>query len=293
MAITGQINLVKDQTAFFAPIVLGGGKPTTGFVPFTNDSFTVEMIGFFSPGGPIPIEIPMIVTAKANTAKGTFTLPEFPSALNVTDVWIILTHAGQPFYRSQQFKYSRAKEGGLDIYLFQPSLPTSDGIAAGTISKALGGSSLPGNTTLTAKPWGLGVAGSEGQADVQFGVAIVPDTSWNLSSFIDLNLNGWNINVGWPSSWCKSADDILSDIKSGLSKDDSQANSFIKGQIQDILEKPPVGLSAQLAGTLLKNVSVTFTTIVFPNSHEWALSNTTDNTIVMAVHPTLGYPRGW
>jgi hypothetical protein len=290
MAITGRVNLITDQNKFFAPIVLGEGKPTSGFAPFTKHSFDVMLMGWL----PSPLPVPLPIFENVDTVNGSFALPEFPGSLNIDDVSISLSHGGRPFYRSQKFKYARAKEGGLDIYLYQPSLPPSDGISAGTISQALSGSKLPGNTKLTAKPWGLGVAGSEGQADVQFGVGVVPDSSSDLGLFVDLQLNGWNIHVGWPQDWfCPDADDILASIKTALQKDDSKINGFIKTQIDQILEKPPVSLSSTVANILLDHVSVTFTTIVFPSAHVWGLSNTTDKTIVMSVHPTLGYPRRW
>jgi hypothetical protein len=288
MAITGRVNRITDQTAFFTPIVGGTGKPTSGFAPLTKESFTVTMIGWLPAP---PLYFPFF--ANVDTVNGSFALAEFPGSLDVDDVSISLSHGSRPFYRSRKFKYARAKEGGLDIYLYQPILPRSDGIAAGAISQALSGSSLPGNTTLTASSWGLGVAGSEGQADIQFGVNIVPDTSFDLGLSVDLQLNGYNIQVGWPTDWCTSPDDILNSIKSALNTDDSQVNGFIKKQILQMLQKPPVGLPGTLANTLLDRVSITFTTIVFPNSHTWGLSNTTDKTIIMAVHPTLGYPRDW
>src|SRR5262249_34481036 len=101
-----------------------------------------------------------------NAVNGRFSLPEFPAGFNVRDASLNLVHLGQPFYRTQSFTYARAKEGGLNIYLYQPPLPPSEGVTAGAISGALSGANLPGNTTLSANPWGIGVVGSKRGADI-------------------------------------------------------------------------------------------------------------------------------
>jgi hypothetical protein len=292
MPINGQINLITNQTQFFAPILLGSGNPTSGFAPLTGQSFQVTMLG-------VPSSTPLVhstVAANINPANGTFVLPEFSAASDISAVALNLVHVGQPFYRSQVFKYTRAKEGGLNIYLFQPILPTSDGVAASAISKALSGANLPGNTTLSANPWGIGVVGSKSGADIQFGIRIIPHTSTNLSIFIDLALEGWNIHVGFPADWCTTAHDILNQIRAALGSEDAEVNVFVKNQILQILQilqRPPVGLNASLASALFNRVSITFSSIMFPIKHIWPLSNTNDGTVVMTVQPTLGYPRGW
>ncbi len=103
----------------------------------------------------------------------------------------------------------------------------------------MSGQGLPGNTTLTANPWGIGVAGSEGQADIQFGVQLVADRSPNLSIFFDLAPDGWNIHVEWPTSWCESADDILNKIRTSLQTPGSKAGQLVSGTITKAFEGPP------------------------------------------------------
>jgi hypothetical protein len=152
-------------------------------------------------------------------------------------VWLNLSLHEQPFYRSAVFPRAHTSKP-LDIFLYQPTVPNSDGLTAGQISAGLSGQGLPGNTTLTANPWGIGVAGSEGQADIQFGVQLVADTSPNLSIFFDLALDGWNIHVGWPTSWCESADDILNKIRTSLQTSGSKAGQLVSGTITKAFEGP-------------------------------------------------------
>jgi hypothetical protein len=293
MSIHGQINLINNTTIFFAPIVLGGGKPTGGFVPSKGNPFGVTVVGLaelLPPPFP-PIPVPLSTTASSN--DGTFSLPDFPSQLQVKQAAVFLELGGHQHYRSQFFPYPHAQQEKLSIYLYQPELPASDGISAGQISSVLGNEGLPGNTQLTSTPWGISLAGSESQASIQFGIQIVPDNSANLSAFLDLSLNGWNIHVGWPESWCESADDILSKIKSGLGTAGSAANTAVQQHLTAILEGPPLKLNATETQNLLKNVSIQFATVSFQASHSWPLSNKTDGTRVIFAQPVIGYPRGW
>lgn len=287
MSITGRVNLITNTTEFFAPIILGAGTPTSGFTPSNKSGFVISMTGIFL--GFIPIT----VSANVNATNGSFTLPDFPAPFaSITEVWLNLRLHNQPFYRSAMFPHAHTDKP-LDIFLFQPSIPNTDGVTAGQISTGLAGQGLPGNTTLTANPWGLGVAGSEGQADIQFGVQLVPDTSPNLSLFFDLALDGWNIHVGWPTSWCESADDILSKIKTSLQTSDSKANQLVSGTITKAFEGPPLNLSAQVTQKLLNAVSIQFISMSLPNKHSWALSNQNDPTIVVVPQLTLGFPRAF
>jgi len=283
------VHLITNPTEFFAPILLNAGNPTAGFVPLTGQEFVVTMTGF-------ALATPKVhstVSANVSTTNGTFSLLQFPVTHHIDDVSLNLTHGNQPLYRSAVFKYTRAKEGGLNIYLFQPVLPASDGVAASVIGKALSGASLPGNTTLTTNPWGIAIAGSKSGADIQFGITLIPHTSTNLLIFADLALVNWNIHVGFPADWCTNAHDILNSIRSALGSEDGEVNVLIKAQILQMLEKPPLSLSASLTNSLFAHVSITFSSILFPVKHTWALSNAKDNTVVMNVHPTIGYPRGW
>jgi len=288
--IKGEINLVNNLVEFFLPI-LSGTNPTAGFAPFTGTSFQITMTGFNRS------ENKVVSTTKpinSNPSNGSFELNEFPTALNVTDVWLNVSLVGQPFYRSQEFAYARAKLGGLSIFLFQPQLKPSDGVTAGVLSSALSASKgLPGNTKLSTTPWGINVVGSQSGADIQFGIKVVGDNSSNLAIFADLSLENYNVHVGFPADCKTNAHDIVNQIRSSLQSEDSHANGTILNLILKILENPPVGLSAELASKLLNLVSFTFSSIVFANNHTWPLSDTTDNTVIMNVSPVVGWPRGW
>lgn len=293
MNVKGQVNLINNTTLFFAPIVLGTGKPTAGYAPSKGNVFQVTMVGLAELlPAPFPA-LPVPITTATSSNDGSFTLPDFPSQLKVQQAAVFLSIGGHQHYRSEFFSYAHALDQKLDIFLFQPELPASDGITAGQISSALAGEGLPGNTQITSTPWGLSLAGSQSQASLQFGIQIVPDTSANLNAFLDLALNGWNIHVGWPESWCESADDILNKIKSGLGTAGSAANMAVRNHLTAILEGPPLNLNAAETANLLKAVSIQFAAVQFASGHTWPLTNHTDSTRVLFAQPVIGYPRGW
>jgi len=292
MSVDGKINLVTDPSAFFAPIILGGGPPSAGFQGWQGSLFVVTTTGFATlPGF---FTIPFDLGSVFSRDDGTFTLPDVPAALagfNIDQISITLSQFGVQVYRSGVFPLQDAG-GGLDIFLFQPSLPQSAGISAGQVSTALSNEGLPGNTMLTASSSGLGVAGSESEASIQFGVQVVPDTSTNLDVFFDLTLSNWDINVGWPESWCESAGDILNAIRSGLQTAGSGANQLVLNNLTAIITGPPFSLTAGEAQALLDKVSIQFTSVSFPNQLSWALSDQNEDTIVIFAQPIIGFPRG-
>jgi hypothetical protein len=71
MSITGRVNLVTNPTGFFAPIVLGAGAPTPGFIPSTKSGFVIRMTGRLL--GLFPVS----VSANVSTENGNFILPDF------------------------------------------------------------------------------------------------------------------------------------------------------------------------------------------------------------------------
>ena len=227
------------------------------------------------------------VSTTASTVDGSFALATNPSSAHYLALSVSLN--GQPLYRSAFFLQSQSP-ADAEIYLYQPSVPASANFTAGQMSKVIAGNGLPSNTMLSTTPWGLSVSGTQSQASLQFGIHITPDTSHNLGLFVDLALNGWNIHVGWPETWCKSADTILSQIRSGLQTSDSSANQSILAQIQQALEGAPLNLPEAVANALLAAVSVQFSSLVFPAPYTWALSNQADTTAVLVPQLVLGYP---
>jgi hypothetical protein len=204
---------------------------------------------------------------------------------------LFLSHDGRPLYRSGVFSLAEGDERQLDIYLFPDTLAVSDGIGAGDVSGVLAGSGLPGNTQITASPSGLSFQGSEGQVSLKFGISLRPDTSNDLNAFLDLSLASWNINVDWPTSWFKSATDVLNDLRSGLAGAASSVNSAVLAKMETIIETED-GLPSALAETFFnEEVSVTFMDVSYPTQHSWGIGDKDDGTVVVLADPCIGYPR--
>lgn len=286
MTAKGYVNLITDPTTFFAPILFGQGPPSSGYAP--TDSPVI--VTLYSPGFIFGL-FSFSMQTTVNTSDGSFEF-QLPGDYVFDQVAITVSYLGYPYYRSGFFPFANlAKE--LNIFIYEPRLPTSDGISAGQVSTALSTTSLPGNTSISVNSNGFNISGSESEVSLDFGLRITPDTSANLNVYFDLALNGWNINVGWPESWCESATDVLNSIKAGLQTAGSAANKLVASQISTILQSAPLNLSSGEAITLLDNVSIQFVYASYPNNHTWGLSNKTDSTIVIFPQPVIGYPRGW
>jgi hypothetical protein len=287
MSIKGRLNQITDPLGFFTPILAGEGVPATGFAPFSGQAFTVALVGAIQvpEGGVVPISS---VSTTASTVDGSFAFPTDPPA--ATLLALSLSLFGQPLYRSEFFPVNQSPVDA-EIYLFQPTVPSSANFTAGQMSKLLAGHGLPGNTMLSTTPWGLSVSGSESQANLQFGIMITPDTSHDLGVYVDLALNGWNIHVGWPESWCKSADSILSEIRSGLQDSGSKSNQAVVDHVKQALEGPPFSLSEAVANDLLAAVSLQLSSLAFPITYAWPLSNQADTTAILVPQLVIGYPR--
>jgi hypothetical protein len=119
----------------------------------------------------------------------------------------------------------------------------------------------------------------------------VPDTSFELNTFLDLALSSWNINVGWPADWCTNADDILAEIVRGLQSAAGSMNASVLTKLEQAfaeMESLPVSVANAFLNT---DVSVTFMDLTFPTQYTWPASNTTDPTVVIAGDICIGYPR--
>jgi hypothetical protein len=295
MSIKGSVYLVNNDSPglFFFPIILNDPPPTAAFTPWATRALVVQMTGYdrrsvhIPRGTPRIVDFPVTVEASVDSSKGTFELPELPSEeARRGHVYITLTYRGLPYYRSEKFPYENTRNE-LNIFLYQPPSAT---ISAGQISKAVANASLPVDTTLTANPSGLTVNGSEDEASLEFGVQIFPDSGPNLGVYFDLALNGYNIHVGWPDSWCESADDILDSIEESLQTAGSAANTVVEKQLVKALES---NFSSTEAKTILERISIQFVSVSYPNRHRWAASNTQDSETVISAKPVFGYPRGW
>jgi hypothetical protein len=293
MSTKGVIYTITNPTAFFAPIILGNGGHGGGFVPTKSSGVSVILMAWMQIIPSLPA-MPLPFAATASAADGSFSLPDIPASLDsfVHNVSFLVSVHGRPFYRSGLFPRTYlSPEKTFDIFVFQPTVPSSDGISAGLISSGLAGGGLPGDTMLSANTWGIRVVGDRSGADIDFGIQLTPDTSPNLGVFFDLALHNWNIQVGFPADWCTNADAILAQIRTALQTDNSKANQFAANTIIKAFEGAPLNLSAAVTQKLFNAVSIQFTSLSLPNKHTWPLSNTSDKTIVVVPQPTLGFPR--
>jgi hypothetical protein len=284
MSINGQVNLVTDPTSFFTSVLLGATPQPPTWKP-SPLSFVVTLVGTSL--------LPFVTTSISTDSKvadGTFVLDGFPPGLPMEEVAISLKLGHTQFFRTEFFNVS-ALDQPINLFLYQPRVPTSNAITAGQISENLKGSGLPGNTKLTSNASGLSVEGSKKGADIQFGVSIVPDTSFNLSLFVDLALNGWNIHVGWPADLCESANDVLKTIRKSLQTSGTSVNAAVLSNIESALTSPPENLSSELAATLLGLISTQFTSVTILNNYTWPLKDTTDGTLILFAQPVFGFPR--
>jgi hypothetical protein len=289
----GAIHTITDPIAFFGPIIFGGQSHGGGFVPTKSSGVSVILMAWMQIIPALPA-VPLPLATTASATDGSFTLPAIPASLNsfVHNVSFVVSVHGKPFYRSGLFPRTHlSPEKTFDIFVYQPTVPASDGVSAGLISSGLAGGGLPGDTVLSAKSWGIDVVGDSSGADIEFGIQLTPDTSPNLAVFFDLALHNWNIHVGFPADWCTNASAILAQIKTALQADNSKANQLVAGTITKAFEGPPLNLSGTVTQKLLSIVAIQFTNLSLPNPHTWALSNTSDKKIVIVPQLNLGFPR--
>jgi hypothetical protein len=303
MPLTGRVYKVDvdDLATFFAPIVLGEGPPSQGYSPWPGVSvqpfFFAELLGWI----PIPFAEAPVLTQK----DGSFTIPD-PSNLGVIlglsgeeqDVRIALTAREgdppySPLYRTDpELPLPEAQAKDLELWLVPYTLPDSDGATAAMVSSVVQGAGLPGNTQITAGPSGLSFKGSRSGVNLEFGVSIVPDISWDLSDYLDLVLASWNISVGFPADICSSAEDVLTEIRSGLQGAGASLNEKVFEQMESLIEQASPELTQGLVKQFLQNeVSVTFMDVRYPTTYTWPLSSKDDATIVVLADPCIGYPR--
>ena len=299
---SGHVYQITDPLTFFSPILNGQpGPPQQGFQPWPG--LEVRM---WSVNDLIPIPLP---GGSAQTqADGSFGITQpAPNATvpggTPSDIrFMLLVTEGsfpyRPMYRSDlSLSVGTAQTTELNIWLLPETIDAKDGISAGSVSSVLKGSALPGNTQITASPSGLSFSGSKSGADVKFGISIVPDRSFNLGTYLDLALSSWNIHVGWPADWCTNADDILVEIVNGLQAAAISMNTAVLTDMEQFFAAEEGlqrndGTIAPLVKTFFNSdVSVTFMDVTYPTQHTWALSNTSDSTVVITADLCIGYPR--
>ena len=242
--LSGHVYRITDPLSFFGPIIGGQGPPQAGYEPWAGLEVRTWAVNDLLP---IPIPGPTAETE----ADGSFGITQPPNASVLGDMprdvrfALLVTEGSFPFrplYRSDlSLSVAAAETTELNIWLLTETVDVKDGISAGDVSGAVNGSGLPGNTEITASPSGLAFSGSHLGADVRFGIALTPDTTFDLTTFLDLQLSSWNIHVGWPADWCTNADDILAEIVGGLQAASASMNSTVLTRIKaGIVETAPL-----------------------------------------------------
>ena len=294
--LSGSIYKITDPLTFFLQILAGQGPPPAAYQPWPGLEVTTwsvnDLFPILFPGG-----------SATTQADGGFSINQTPpnpvlgAGGSESDVrFSLLVREGsfpfRPLYRSGLgLSVAGAETTELNIWLLPQSIDDKDGMSAGSISSQVSGKGLPGNTQITAGASGLAFSGSSSGANIQFGISITPDTSFDLNTFLDLQLTSWNINVGWPADWCTNADDILVEINQALQSAAASMNKSVLTRMEAAFadqENLPVSVIQTLLST---DASVTFMDLTFPVQHSWPVSNTTDPTVVVTGDLCVGYPR--
>lgn len=289
---TGHTYQITDVESLFLPVLNGQAPPPESYQPWSGLEVRTWSVNDLLP---IPVAGPSTQTQ----ADGSFSITQPPANATVpggtpSDVRLAMVVSEgsfpfRPLYRSDlSLSVGSAEATELNVWLLPESVDVKDGISAGTVSGTVQGSGLPGNTQITASPSGLSFSGSSSGANVEFGISIIPDSSFELTTYLDLLLTSWNIHVGWPADWCTNADSILAEIVQGLQGAASNMNAAVLKKIKSVAAGEGLPLPANFFTSV---ASVTFMDISYPTQHKWPMSNTTDSTVVITGDLCIGYPR--
>jgi hypothetical protein len=292
--LTGRVFKVQDQLALL-PILFGDIPPLFGFAPWGGITVTTTYLVDLLFG-----RVPIFTGSATTAGDGRFSVSsDISDPWQGLDVWVALTvSSGVPLYRSGFVRLQDVSTGQLNFWLFPDTLPSSDGITAGSISQQLG-SSLPAGTILTTGPAGLDLAGinesgpsplPSDQIHVDLGVAITSDSTPNLQTFVDVSIRYADINIDFPTSLFVSNDQVLQALQSAINGAAGGLNSTVLTKMEGILESQDNVSPAMAQKFFTEEVSVTFTNVSF-SSHQWGIGNTSDQTIVITADPCIGFPR--
>jgi hypothetical protein len=301
MPLTGRVFKVQDQLAL-VPILLGDFPPVFGYAPWTGVTVNAAYIVQIEITPILTIDFTISSSSGTTDSAGSFAVSsDVQNPFEGLQVWVALTvSSGVPLYRSNLVPLQDINAGQLNLWLFPDSLPSSDGITAGTISRQLSQANLPASTMLSSGPAGLDLSGITESAGFPFppdqihiidlGIAIGADSSPDLQSFVDVSIRSSNISVDWPTSMFVSANDVLQKIQPYISEAASSMNSNVLTRMENILESQDNVTPAMAEKFFTQEVSVTFTNVNFSN-HTWGIGDTGDDTIVMTADPCIGFPR--
>lgn len=287
VVLSGRILMVNNQLELL-PILLGLPPPSSTGWP----GATVTAI----------CDVPLVIgdielTFSATTAdNGTYSITgDVPEPSPGQQVWVAITVSifGVPVYRSGRVALDTVSNGKLNFWIYPYPVSPSDGITAGKISSLLSKNpTLPSGTTLTTSPAGLDVSFSEAAdlVDAWFGVAVRPDSSPNLQSFVDLSLRYVNIVDLLPPFVHPNGGEILQAIADGVGGAAGDLNQQVLAMMESDLEKQDKVSATAAQKFFTQDVSVTFTNISITN-HTWKITATDDNTVVLTATLCIGFPR--
>ncbi len=296
--LAGHVYQITDATAFFEPILFPGPGEPQGYEPWAGLEVRTWSVNDLLP-------IPFPGGSAQTGSDGSFNITQTPpypvvgaGVGQAADIrfGLVVSEGSfpyRPLYRSDlSLTVAAAEATELNVWILPESIDPKDGISAAQVSKVLQGSGLPGNTEITASASGLAFSGSDSGADIKFGISITPDTSFDLTTFLDLQLSSWNIHVGWPADWCTNAGDILAEIVQGLQNASTSMNASVLTRIKSVFETEEPLLPTSMVNTFFdSDVSVTFKDITYPAPHTWKLTNSKDATVVIGGDLCIGYPR--
>jgi hypothetical protein len=139
----------------------------------------------------------------------------------------------------------------------------------------------------------LNFSGSEGDdVRINFTLRISPDTSSDLSKYVDLTLNGWDIEVDFPDSLWISPLGLSWMLFYGVAAEQEPVNEGILTFIARVLAGEDSSITQAAAQLFLQTqVTVTFMNIAYPeNAYSWGLADTNDQTVILRATPAIGFP---
>jgi hypothetical protein len=285
--VNGRIFKVNDKLAL-VPILLGDIPPLFGYAAWPGLTVTATCyveVGIFG-------ELPVASFSATTAGDGSYSLSvDVPNPFQGQPVSVAITmSSGVPVYRSGRVPLDTASRGKLNFWILP--VPNAGGITAGTISSKLADVGLPSGTSLSTNPAGLDVSFSEAAdlIDVWFGVAVRPDSSPNLQNFVDLSLRYLNIVDLLPPFISPTGADIIQEIENGVAGAAGDLNSTVLTMMEKQIEDQDKVSAATAQKFFTKDVSVTFTNIIFAN-YKWDISAISDGTTVMTATLCIGFPR--
>lgn len=256
MLVGHVFNLLSE--AAFLPLLLGNANFAPGqYAPSVGVTVTANFLleRYLPPSQPkgIPLQklppkpthptdalsIQYWASSSKTATDGSFSLTLPPASVVKKDgaikgVALTVSSGNQIIYRTGLFSVPTHPKN-LDMYILSvPSQPAKPNVTAGFMASQLGAFDLPGDTTITVgMPYGMNFKASSSGVDLNFNLVIKPDTSSDLGSIVDLYLNGYNINVGFPADLGTDALSVLYKLENAI---DTVGMAAVNGGIMNVME---------------------------------------------------------